>query len=154
VAPFADPQVGAVSGELVLEGETRDRRTLTSDRRGRIVRPIAASLERRAPDNRRHSMQSTIAEGVGLYWRYEKQIRRDESAIASTMGATGAMYAMRRSLWRPLPEDTILDDVLAPMNPRFSCPGAIRRGSSSSRTRWRGSPSLMRCRRCGCSAFC
>jgi cellulose synthase/poly-beta-1,6-N-acetylglucosamine synthase-like glycosyltransferase len=60
-------------------------------------------------------MQSTIAEGVGLYWRYEKQIRRDESAIASTMGATGAMYAMRRSLWRPLPEDTILDDVLAPM---------------------------------------
>jgi cellulose synthase/poly-beta-1,6-N-acetylglucosamine synthase-like glycosyltransferase len=115
VAPFADPQVGAVSGELVLEGETRDRRTLTSDRRGRIVRPIAASLERRAPDNRRHSMQSTIAEGVGLYWRYEKQIRRDESAIASTMGATGAMYAMRRSLWRPLPEDTILDDVLAPM---------------------------------------
>lgn len=115
VAPFADPQVGAVSGELVLEGETRDRRTLTSDRRGRIVRPIAAALERRAPDNRRHSMQSTIAEGVGLYWRYEKQIRRDESAIASTMGATGAMYAMRRSLWRPLPEDTILDDVLAPM---------------------------------------
>ena len=60
-------------------------------------------------------MQSTIAEGVGLYWRYEKQIRRDESAIASTLGATGAMYAMRRSLWRPLPEDTILDDVLAPM---------------------------------------
>ena len=31
------------------------------------------------------------------------------------MGATGAMYAMRRSLWRPLPPDTILDDVLAPM---------------------------------------
>jgi cellulose synthase/poly-beta-1,6-N-acetylglucosamine synthase-like glycosyltransferase len=115
VAPFADPQVGAVSGELVLEGEARDRRTLTSDRRGRAVRPIAAAADRRAPVNRRHSAQSTIAEGVGLYWRYEKQIRRDESAIASTMGATGAMYAMRRSLWRPLPEDTILDDVLAPM---------------------------------------
>jgi len=115
VAPFADPQVGAVSGELVLEGEARDRRTLTSDRRGRSVRPIAADADRRAPHDRRHSMQSTVAEGVGLYWRYEKQIRRDESAIASTMGATGAMYAMRRSLWRPLPEDTILDDVLAPM---------------------------------------
>jgi len=115
VAPFADPHVGAVSGELVLEGEARDRRTPTSDRRGRTVRPIAADAERRAPGNRRHSTQSTIAEGVGLYWRYEKQIRRDESAIGSTMGATGAMYAMRRSLWRQLPEDTILDDVLAPM---------------------------------------
>jgi cellulose synthase/poly-beta-1,6-N-acetylglucosamine synthase-like glycosyltransferase len=115
VAPFSDPQVGAVSGELVLEGEARDRRTLMTDRRGRTVRPIAADADRRAPANRRHSMPSTIAEGVGLYWRYEKQIRRDESAIASTMGATGAMYAMRLSLWRPLPEDTILDDVLAPM---------------------------------------
>ena len=31
------------------------------------------------------------------------------------LGATGAIYAMRRSLWRPLPADTILDDVLTPM---------------------------------------
>ena len=31
------------------------------------------------------------------------------------MGATGAIYALRRALWRPLPADTILDDVLAPM---------------------------------------
>jgi len=115
IAPFSDPKVGAVSGELVLEGEARDRRTPASDRRGRTVRPIAADAERRAPANRRHSTPSTIAEGVGLYWRYEKQIRRDESAVASTMGATGAMYAMRRSLWRPLPDETILDDVLAPM---------------------------------------
>jgi poly-beta-1,6-N-acetyl-D-glucosamine synthase len=115
VAPFADPGVGAVSGELVLEGEARDRRTQIADRRCAIVRPIAADAERRSAGNRRLSSRSTVIEGVGLYWRYEKQIRRDESAIGSTMGATGAMYAMRRSLWRPLPEDTILDDVLAPM---------------------------------------
>jgi cellulose synthase/poly-beta-1,6-N-acetylglucosamine synthase-like glycosyltransferase len=115
VAPFSDPQVGAVSGELVLDGETRDRRTQVSDRRRSNSPPIPADVERRAPTNRRVAVQSTIVEGVGLYWRYEKQIRRDEAAIGSTMGATGAMYAMRRSLWRPLPPDTILDDVLAPM---------------------------------------
>jgi cellulose synthase/poly-beta-1,6-N-acetylglucosamine synthase-like glycosyltransferase len=115
VAPFSDPGVGAVSGELVLEGEARDRRSRTSDRRSSIIRPVAADDERRSPGHRRHSARSTVVEGVGLYWRYEKQIRRDESAIGSTMGATGAMYAMRRSLWRPLPDDTILDDVLAPM---------------------------------------
>src|SRR5262249_22581005 len=114
VAPFADPNVGAVSGELVLEGEARDRRTLIADR-GVAVRPIAAGAERRSPVNRRGPSRSTVVEGVGLYWRYEKQIRRDESVIGSTMGATGAVYAMRRSLWRALPEDTILDDVLAPM---------------------------------------
>jgi hypothetical protein len=31
------------------------------------------------------------------------------------MGATGAIYALRRALWKPLPVETILDDVLAPM---------------------------------------
>jgi cellulose synthase/poly-beta-1,6-N-acetylglucosamine synthase-like glycosyltransferase len=56
-----------------------------------------------------------IGEGLGGYWRYEKWLRRHESAVGSTMGATGAIYALRRALWRPLPADTILDDVLAPM---------------------------------------
>ncbi|HUK35380.1 MAG TPA: glycosyltransferase family 2 protein, partial [Vicinamibacterales bacterium] len=64
---------------------------------------------------RRARLESTITEGVGLYWQYEKQIRRDESALDSVVGATGAIYAMRRSLWQPLPPDTILDDVLTPM---------------------------------------
>jgi poly-beta-1,6-N-acetyl-D-glucosamine synthase len=58
---------------------------------------------------------SNIGDGVGAYWRYEKWLRRHESVIGSTLGATGAIYALRRSLWRPLPAETILDDVLAPM---------------------------------------
>jgi cellulose synthase/poly-beta-1,6-N-acetylglucosamine synthase-like glycosyltransferase len=84
VAPFADPHVGAVCGELVLDCEND---------------PTA----------------STIGEGVSAYWRYEKWLRRHESAIWSTVGATGAIYALRRSFWKPLPDETILDDVLAPM---------------------------------------
>jgi poly-beta-1,6-N-acetyl-D-glucosamine synthase len=84
VAPFADPQVGGVSGELVLDCESGDG-------------------------------TSNIGEGLGAYWRYEKWLRRHESVIGSTLGATGAIYALRRSLWQPLPTDTILDDVLAPM---------------------------------------
>ena len=58
---------------------------------------------------------STIGEGVGAYWKYEKALRRYEGLIRSTLGATGAIYALRRSLWRPLPAATLLDDVLAPM---------------------------------------
>jgi cellulose synthase/poly-beta-1,6-N-acetylglucosamine synthase-like glycosyltransferase len=58
---------------------------------------------------------STIGDGVGVYWRYEKWLRRHESLIGSTLGSTGAIYALRRKLWRPLPAETILDDVLAPM---------------------------------------
>lgn len=58
---------------------------------------------------------SSIGDGVGLYWRYEKWLRRHESLVRSTLGATGAIYALRRALWRPLPPETLLDDVLAPM---------------------------------------
>jgi cellulose synthase/poly-beta-1,6-N-acetylglucosamine synthase-like glycosyltransferase len=50
-----------------------------------------------------------------MYWRYEKHLRRLESAIGSTLGATGAIYAIRRTLFCPLPDETILDDVLTPM---------------------------------------
>jgi len=52
---------------------------------------------------------------IGLYWRYEKWLRSKESDIHSTMGATGAIYAIRRKLFRPLPPGIILDDVLIPL---------------------------------------
>jgi cellulose synthase/poly-beta-1,6-N-acetylglucosamine synthase-like glycosyltransferase len=115
VVPFADQRVGAVTGELRLDAESpcrrsgRDRRS--AERRAGIRAPV---IERRG-DDRRRTIRSTIADGIGLYWRYEKDLRRLESAIGSTLGATGAIYAMRRSLFRPLPADTILDDVLTPM---------------------------------------
>jgi poly-beta-1,6-N-acetyl-D-glucosamine synthase len=82
VANFADPEVGAVSGELHLKS-----------RRG----------------------TSPGGEGSGWYWKYEKFIRANESWAGSTFGATGAIYAIRRHLFEPIPPDTILDDVLIPM---------------------------------------
>ncbi|MBI4720027.1 MAG: glycosyltransferase family 2 protein [Chitinivibrionia bacterium] len=54
-------------------------------------------------------------EGVGLYWRYEKMIRRKESDVDSVVGASGSIYAIRRELFAPLPPGTILDDFLLPM---------------------------------------
>jgi cellulose synthase/poly-beta-1,6-N-acetylglucosamine synthase-like glycosyltransferase len=53
--------------------------------------------------------------GVSFYWRYEKFMRRHESRRDSTVGATGAIYAIRRPLFEPIPADTILDDVLIPV---------------------------------------
>lgn len=58
---------------------------------------------------------SAVGEGVGFYWKYEKFIRRSESRVDSTVGVTGAIYALRRELFEPIPLDTILDDVLIPM---------------------------------------
>ena len=57
-----------------------------------------------------------IKEDIGLYWRYEKFIRNCESRLHSMLGATGALYAMRREFVKPLPENMILDDVYQPFN--------------------------------------
>lgn len=53
--------------------------------------------------------------GVNTYWKLETQIRQAESEFDSCVGCTGAVYAIRRSLFRPIPPDTILDDVVIPM---------------------------------------
>lgn len=87
VSNFDDPDVGGVTGELILDCE--------------LQQP--------------HRLDSPIGDGIGLYWRYEKWLRRKESRVWSTLGASGAIYALRRCLWQPLPPDTLLDDVLAPM---------------------------------------
>jgi cellulose synthase/poly-beta-1,6-N-acetylglucosamine synthase-like glycosyltransferase len=58
---------------------------------------------------------ASTSRNIGLYWRYEKAIRKAEAAIDSTLGATGAIYAIRRELFQPIPEDTILDDIEIPL---------------------------------------
>lgn len=78
---FADPEVGGVSGELML-GD---------------------------PES------GEVAEGMGLYWRIEKQVRKLEGASGSVVGATGALYAVRHELLTALPAGTILDDVYIPL---------------------------------------
>ena len=54
-------------------------------------------------------------DGLGIYWKIEKAMRKLESASGSVVGVTGAIYAIRRELYRDLPAGTILDDVLVPM---------------------------------------
>jgi cellulose synthase/poly-beta-1,6-N-acetylglucosamine synthase-like glycosyltransferase len=49
------------------------------------------------------------------YWDYEVKLRTYEARSDSVIGATGAIYAIRKSLFEPLPIGTILDDVLIPM---------------------------------------
>lgn len=57
--------------------------------------------------------------GMGMYWRYEVWARTRQSQIDSMCGATGCIYAMPRKLARPLPADTLLDDIAQPLNAFF-----------------------------------
>jgi cellulose synthase/poly-beta-1,6-N-acetylglucosamine synthase-like glycosyltransferase len=58
-------------------------------------------------------------DNVGLYWRYERWIRTNLSALDSIFGATGAFYAMRRELVRKMPADLLLDDMFLPLGAFF-----------------------------------
>jgi cellulose synthase/poly-beta-1,6-N-acetylglucosamine synthase-like glycosyltransferase len=51
-----------------------------------------------------------------LYWRIEQLLKTFEARIGALLGANGAIYAIRRELWRPLRVDTICDDFCVAMN--------------------------------------
>lgn len=80
VAGFADPAIGAISGELCFV-----------------------------------AIDGSFSASVDAYWRYEKMIRDAEGRSGSVVGVTGAFYAIRRNLYQPLPQGTVLDDVSTPM---------------------------------------
>jgi len=61
-------------------------------------------------------------QGMGVYWRIEKAVRELESAVGSVVGATGAIYGVRRKLLVNVPDEAILDDVYIPMH-------VVRRGA-------------------------
>jgi len=53
-----------------------------------------------------------------LYWKVERFLKWCESAVGALLGANGAIYAIRRELFRPLRADTIVDDFCISMTVR------------------------------------
>jgi cellulose synthase/poly-beta-1,6-N-acetylglucosamine synthase-like glycosyltransferase len=51
----------------------------------------------------------------GLYWKYETFLKRCESHLGALVGANGAIYAIRRSFFRPIPENMMIDDFSIPL---------------------------------------
>ncbi len=51
---------------------------------------------------------------VGLYWRIEKWIRRQLSAMGTLLVVTGCLYAIRRELAEPVPPGALGDDIFMP----------------------------------------
>lgn len=52
-------------------------------------------------------------EGAGgelAYWRFESWIKRSEASLGTTLGLDAGFCAVRRSAWRPIPDDISNDD--------------------------------------------
>jgi cellulose synthase/poly-beta-1,6-N-acetylglucosamine synthase-like glycosyltransferase len=106
--------VALAEGEVLLMTDVRQQldpaalRELVANLGDPAVGAVSGELRLR-------DAETGFALGVDAYWRYEKLIRHAESRSGSTVGVTGALYAMRRTLFQPLPPGTVLDDVLVPM---------------------------------------
>jgi len=61
----------------------------------------------------------------GLYWRYEMFLKTHESEIGAGLGVSGAIYAVRRAHFQPLPTETMADDLLQPLLIRLRTHGDV-----------------------------
>jgi len=80
VRPFADPEVGGVAGNQVYLSE-----------------------KRMADDT------AQTGDGERTYWGFDRFLKRIQSEAGNTISATGAIYAIRRSLFPGVPEG-VTDD--------------------------------------------
>ncbi len=56
----------------------------------------------------------------GLYWRIETALKDREAQLGAINGVNGAIYALRRAYFSPLPPATILDDLVLPLRVRLA----------------------------------
>lgn len=78
LAPFADPGIGCVCGELRYA----------------------------------NTGEGGAGKGEGAYWRYEQFLKLRESMLSSTLGANGAIYALRRDCFEVLGSEIISDFIM------------------------------------------
>lgn len=55
------------------------------------------------------------AAGEGFYWKYESALKKWDSELFTVVGAAGELFSVRRDLYRPVSDDTILDDFMISM---------------------------------------
>jgi len=110
----------------LLAKEAKGEILVFTDARQRLDRDALKELVKHFSDEKVGSVSSALfyenengnnktGVGIGMYWKYEKFIRKSESRMGSMLGATGALYAIRKELFPQLPNDLLLDDVYIPM---------------------------------------
>ncbi|MDK2973062.1 MAG: hypothetical protein PWP23_2817 [Candidatus Sumerlaeota bacterium] len=102
------------SGEVIVMSDANS--LYERDAIGHLVAPlgdpsvgaVCGELRYRNPDG------TVSGESEGLYWRYEKAIKRAESRFHSLIGANGSIYAIRKADFVAPPPD-LMDDLTIPL---------------------------------------
>jgi biofilm PGA synthesis N-glycosyltransferase PgaC len=56
------------------------------------------------------------ASAEGAYWKYESWLKKEDAKLYSLVGAAGELFSIRTKLFKPVEEDTLLDDFMISMD--------------------------------------
>jgi cellulose synthase/poly-beta-1,6-N-acetylglucosamine synthase-like glycosyltransferase len=120
-APALNAAVGAARGEILVFSDANS--LYAQDAIVALMRPFADPLVGGVAGDQRYVADGTgdaIAAGEQRYWNVDRMLKTAESRAGNVISATGAIYAVRRSLFRPVP-DGVTDDF-------FTSTGVIAQG--------------------------
>ena len=123
VVVAADPPGGKASALNAAMRAVTTELVVCTDTQQRFAPDAIARLVEGLDDPRFGAVSGALRLGneaipesmLGRYWSAERRLRAAEARLHSTVGVSGSIYAMRRSLWAPLPAGLILDDLWIPM---------------------------------------
>jgi glycosyltransferase involved in cell wall biosynthesis len=123
--------VGAATGEVLVFSDANSR--FGRDALRALVAPLADGHVGAVAGDQRYladGAEAPVATGEQRYWDLDRAIKRAESRGGNAISATGAIYAVRRELFRPVPPG-VTDDfatstaVIAQGRRLVFAPGAV-----------------------------
>ena len=104
--------VSASSGEILVFSDANSM--YKTDAIQELVRPFSDSKVGGVAGNqiyRREVSGGSSGDGERAYWNFDRMLKQFQSKSGNTLAATGAIYAIRRALFRPIP-DGVSDDLV------------------------------------------
>lgn len=88
-----------------------------ADARQRFAHETIAELVAPLADETVGAVSGTLVfdTDTGAYWRLERALRAAEARLGQAHATSGAVYAIRTRLFRPLPPGLLLDDMFVPL---------------------------------------
>jgi cellulose synthase/poly-beta-1,6-N-acetylglucosamine synthase-like glycosyltransferase len=104
--------VNAASGEILVFSDANSM--YKNDAIQELVRPFADPKVGGVAGNQVYKAEASggsSIDGERAYWNFDRMLKVSQSRSGHTLAATGAIYAIRRSLFRPIP-DGVSDDYV------------------------------------------
>lgn len=112
--PALNDAVASATGELLVFSDANS--IFRGDALRRLAAPFSDPKIGGVAGNQTYASSGTeAATGMGerLYWRFDQLLKRYQGGSGSVISATGAIYAIRRALFRPVPGGVSDDAVIS-----------------------------------------